>query len=422
MNILLAVLSVPFCWLLYALSGLFPRDPAKVVFGAPKDRFADNSKYLFLEAVREGMPVCWITGDTGVVRQLRSAGLPVHHRWSVPGLWWALRAGTYVVTCYANDVNFWTSRGCRLVNLWHGVPLKKIERSVRAGPVSRRHQGTLTQRLPYLLLAPHVYRKPDVLLVPSPELVEIFAEAFAIDSSRMLIGGYPRNAVLSFEDHPLRRTRGNLTEDESLRLFGIARVPPTERLILYAPTWRDDGRDFAESCPIDWHVLDRELAARQARLTLRLHPAARMSTWDSTLTRITLERTIDDIYPYLPVYDCLLTDYSSIYLDFLFLDRQIVFYPYDLDRYRSDVRGMYFDYESFAPGTIATDFPGLLSALFEADSAADIERRAALVRRLRIDQRPISARELHMITGRPPQGTPGREPRPSHTRRAEDKP
>jgi CDP-glycerol glycerophosphotransferase (TagB/SpsB family) len=399
---LLRIVLAPLGWLLYVLSGFCPRDRNKYAFGAPKDRFADNSKHLFLEAAGAGMSVAWITGRDSIVQQLRAQGLPAYRRWSLAGLWWALRSKTYVVSCYADDVNFWASRRARLVSLWHGVPLKRIERSVRTGPISRRFYGTLAQRLPFILLAPHVYRKPDVLLVPSPELLQIFGEAFGVDLSRMVVGGYPRNAVLSSEGHPLRRTRTNLTSEESSQLFGASRPSSAEKLVLYAPTWRDDGRDFVGSCPIDWGALDRELAAKSMRLTVRLHPASRLGQWPPGLSRVTLERAIDDIYPYLPLYDCLVTDYSSIYLDFLYLDRRIVFYPYDLDKYRSDTRGMYFEYESLAPGAIAHDFPALLHTLFAPEDPRERAARAELVSRLRLRQPPFTAAQLAALSGGAP--------------------
>jgi hypothetical protein len=68
------------------------------------------------------------------------------------------------------------------------------------------------------------------------------------------------------------------------------------------------------------------------------------------------------VYPFLPHADALVTDYSSVLFEYLLLDRPIVFYPYDLDRYRRS-RDFYYDYEKVTPGPRAADFEELLAAL-----------------------------------------------------------
>jgi CDP-glycerol glycerophosphotransferase (TagB/SpsB family) len=70
-----------------------------------------------------------------------------------------------------------------------------------------------------------------------------------------------------------------------------------------------------------------------------------------------------DIYPLLREVDILITDYSSIYFDYLLLDRPVIFYPYDLLSYVADDRNLLFDYEAMTPGPKAFDFESLLSTL-----------------------------------------------------------
>ena len=57
-----------------------------------------------------------------------------------------------------------------------------------------------------------------------------------------------------------------------------------------------------------------------------------------------------DIYPMLAISDLLITDYSSIFFDYLLLDRPMIFFAYDLDAYLEKDRDMYFDYETITPG------------------------------------------------------------------------
>jgi CDP-glycerol glycerophosphotransferase len=60
------------------------------------------------------------------------------------------------------------------------------------------------------------------------------------------------------------------------------------------------------------------------------------------------------------VTDLLITDYSSVMFDFANLRRPMLFFAYDLDYYRDDLRGFYFDYYHELPGPIATTAADLL--------------------------------------------------------------
>lgn len=62
-----------------------------------------------------------------------------------------------------------------------------------------------------------------------------------------------------------------------------------------------------------------------------------------------------DIYPALNLFDALITDYSSIYFDFLLLDRPIIFFPYDMENYICNDRSLLFDYKTMAPGPLCTN-------------------------------------------------------------------
>jgi CDP-glycerol glycerophosphotransferase len=78
-----------------------------------------------------------------------------------------------------------------------------------------------------------------------------------------------------------------------------------------------------------------------------------------------------DAYPLLKDVDLLVTDYSSIFFDFLLLDRPVVFFSYDLRSYLSDDRQMYFDYDSMTPGPKVQTTSALLGAVSEAISGKD---------------------------------------------------
>ena len=69
-----------------------------------------------------------------------------------------------------------------------------------------------------------------------------------------------------------------------------------------------------------------------------------------------------DIYPFLTFTDFLITDYSSIYFDYLMLNREIIFIPYDFENYTKN-RELYFSYETITPGVKYSNFTDFISHL-----------------------------------------------------------
>ena len=105
-----------------------------------------------------------------------------------------------------------------------------------------------------------------------------------------------------------------------------------------------------------------------------------------TLSKVSLPENIrlvdskSDVYPLLPLCDVLLTDYSSVYFDFLLVDKPIVFYPYDYKKYISKNRELLFDYDSMTPGKKVTDENDLYTAFEDIminniDDFADVRQR-----------------------------------------------
>jgi len=99
-----------------------PRDPKLIAFGVGGNRFADNPAYLFLHMSSSNRLRCvWVTGTQETVDRLRAAGYDAVRRWTVEGVWVALRASWYVFSSSRADINGWFSDGATALNLWHGV-------------------------------------------------------------------------------------------------------------------------------------------------------------------------------------------------------------------------------------------------------------------------------------------------------------
>jgi CDP-glycerol glycerophosphotransferase len=238
------------------------------------------------------------------------------------------------------------------VQTWHGTPLKRIgydierPRFKNAQDYLRRFSADVAQW--------------DVLVSPNPFSSPIMRRAFRYDGE-LLESGYPRN------DLP---ARGDAVRAERVRsLLGI---PHGKRVVLYAPTWRDDQ---AKSGGYKMELqLDIE-AARAALgddhvLLVRGHfnLGGGVEGTDGRFA-IDVSRYPDIAELYL-IADIMVTDYSSVMFDFAVTGRPQLFFTYDLERYRDHLRGFYFDFESEAPGPLCRTSDELIGAIRDAEPLA----------------------------------------------------
>ncbi|WP_435174869.1 CDP-glycerol glycerophosphotransferase family protein [Halorussus sp. AFM4] len=347
----------------------FGRDESLWVFGARGGAaFADNAKYLFLHVAAEHPDVrpVWLSKDPGVVRDLQAAGFEAYHRCSPRGLLLTLRAGVVFLTQGHRDLAMPATAGAFTVLLWHGVPLKRV--SWDAG----------FRDLPAPVRAAHAEMagRFDLLTVPGAGVADAFASGLRIDRDRMVLAGYPRNDAL-FASIPREEVGVDAAALDRIRALAA-----DQRLVFYLPTFRE-WTDASPADRLDVGRLDAFLAERDAALVVKTHPRDTVALPDGLSNVVRLSEATD-VYPFLRHADALVTDYSSVYFDYLLRDRPLVFYAYDVDEYRAR-RGFYFDYESVAPGPVARTFDELLAALDRAlDPAADpdADRRTAVRARL----------------------------------------
>ncbi len=129
------------------------------------------------------------------------------------------------------------------------------------------------------------------------------------------------------------------------------------------PTWRDDDSNFIENSNIDFALLNEVLNSNNYLLLLKFHHHTKLDINIDNLSNIILIDNNLDIYPILPFTDYLITDYSSIYFEYLLLNKEILFFCFDLDNYLERNRKMYFDYELYTPGRKFYNFTELIEAL-----------------------------------------------------------
>lgn len=219
---------------------------------------------------------------------------------------------------------------------WHGTPLKKLvfdqEEVMGASPLYKAQFYKQSRIWDYLVSANHFSS-------------EAFSSAFLFDKE-MLEYGYPRNDIL----HSMHKDEIAATIKKKLH------IPEGKKTILYAPTWRDDeyyGRgEYKFAMKLDLRLLKKELGEDYVVL-LRTHYFIADALDITGLEDFAINVSkYDDISELYLISDLLITDYSSVFFDYANLKRPILFYTYDLDKYRDMLRGFYMDIETEVPGPL----------------------------------------------------------------------
>lgn len=317
------------------VSKLSPRDPLRWAFGAPEGRFEGNAKYLFLWLSlhpSRAKPV-WITENRALARRLREHGLSALHKWSPEGMLAAARAGLFFVNDGGSDINFPLGNGARLFNLWHGVGLKNVRFGAQVGFNASVQARTAN---PWARVrAMRRFEQSDWVLATSPEMARtFFARCFDLPLPRIPALGYPRlDPVL---DDELKRL-GASFEDYSV----LERPAGVTRSLLYAPTLRHDKSDLLSAALPDLGRLSSALKAQDAELLLKIHPKTRLhDNWRGSLPANVRVLPSDlDLYPVLDRFDAIVTDYSSLFFDWIYARSEgVLLYPFDYQRYTATDR------------------------------------------------------------------------------------
>ncbi|WP_395638761.1 CDP-glycerol glycerophosphotransferase family protein [Pseudolysinimonas sp.] len=309
------------------------------------------------ERLDDGTRLVWLATTDAELAEAQDLGLDAAPKSGWRGFRLTLRARVLVVTHGFGDVNRFATRGGFVVQLWHGIPLKRLHLD---SPATLRVSFLPDHRLVRAVVA-RAYRAAGrgIRLFPvASELVAArISSAFGVPRDRIVVTGDPRDDALTTPAAPLLEAGGS-------------------RTILYAPTWRDGDPDPATPTPEQWRALAAWLDARDAVLYVRAHPlgAGDYAAGPALSDRIRMlgSDRVRDVNAVLPEIDVLVTDYSSIAFDFALLDRPIVFLAADLEPYAKR-RGLYDAYREFSGGRHTTGWEGaleLLGTALDGDPAA----------------------------------------------------
>jgi CDP-glycerol glycerophosphotransferase (TagB/SpsB family) len=239
------------------------------------------------------------------------------------------------------DLNF--AKEAVVTQLWHAEgAFKKFGLSVSQPESIRRRVIAGNKNLTYVICS-------------SPDIVHIYAEAFGVEKGKVLPLGSPRTDYF-FESHDLEGMREKF-DREHPECRG-------KKLILYAPTFRDNPQEdekLLES--FDFKKFNSELGSEYA-LLIRLHPQIHSSKLKTDgAANMTDYPNVSEL---ILLCDLLITDYSSICMDFALLGKPSCFYAFDLKSYAAE-RQFYFDYEAYVPGSVSKTFSELIRTIKDKD-------------------------------------------------------
>lgn len=237
---------------------------------------------------------------------------------------------------------------------WHGTPLKKLGLDIE----QVKMPGTTTENYKKNFIESS--SKWDYLISPNAYSTEIFQRAFGFNGEILELG-YPRNDLLITNNTP---EYINYIKKE-------LNIPTDKKVILYAPTWRDDDfyakGNYRFRLPFDLDLMQKTLGNEYV-IILRMHyliaSKLDVSNYEGFLYDFSLYEDIRSLYL---ISDLLITDYSSVFFDFASLKRPIIFYMYDLDKYKNILRGFYIRDLNELPGPIVRNNDELLDCVLSID-------------------------------------------------------
>jgi CDP-glycerol glycerophosphotransferase (TagB/SpsB family) len=330
------------------LTWLFPIKKNLVLFiGKNRGHFFDNVKYqyLYLHGLKQsGIEYYFFTEKKAVYDTLRQHNLPVILHPSLRSIFALIRANIAIScsTRWSKKYKYQLSLRAKKIQLWHGVPLKKMGLLVPS--VAKRHDSLLGRfsnairgkNYPYdLFVSTSEYFTENIF--KKTEIVKMFIDA-----------GYPRNDIFFKEQLDELDLLG--ADSESLHKIDEFRKNGFKS-VLYAPTWDDPMGNAVKSGFLDLAKLSEFAKKQRLLFVFKFHPSVDCVEEFGLFDNIIYYDNTKDIQPLLRATDILVTDYSSVYIDYLLLDRPVVFFAYNYEKY-VESRGFIFDYKTMSPGPI----------------------------------------------------------------------
>lgn len=354
----------------------FPKkDKVVLIGGWFGERFADNSKYIYLYLNENKNKyqlerIIFVTRSKDIYKYIKEElKYEVYMMYSFQSFYYHIRAKYYIVDqTPRKDLIGWLGINSVKINLWHGLPIKKLGYDKNIKKVIRLGNWQ------------------DSYLLTCSEFGSLtLGEAFRCPNDRRLKGMYPRNYYLINKNKYLSKIEKELIEKiEYMKKKG-------KKIIIYLPTFRDKeklkflGEEKQDKLIEFFRFLEEEnyfLISKVHFAGTNIVGQNRDNIYWKAVNFLNLESEID-AYSILKISDILITDYSSVYYDYLYLNKDIIFYPYDLEYYKNNDRGLSLEYEKMTPGNKVYNIEELKKVLKDLRNNRDSfegERKSLLLK------------------------------------------
>ncbi|MFW0761880.1 CDP-glycerol glycerophosphotransferase family protein [Staphylococcus cohnii] len=232
--------------------------------------------------------------------------------------------------------NYFTKKQSQIyINTWHGTPLKFMGLDIKNNLLES--QNTIRNFL-----------SSDYIITPNQHTTEIFKNAFklkGLKDSSILEMGYPRI------DATLNSSKDEVLKKLNKKGINIDNISP---ILLFSPTWRgqlvSNPEDNIEEMV---GIIERLNTELDYQVILKVHP---FIYHKAKLNKKLKPYLVDDDFEtneLLGIIDILVTDYSSIFFDYLVTEKPIIFYTPDFETYEQD-RGLYLSVDSLPGPSVHT--------------------------------------------------------------------
>lgn len=347
MNYLLNILFIPF----WVIQRLIPRKKTLWVMGAwYGEKYADNGRSLFeyVNKYEKEISTVWLSNNKTDIDYIRSLGCKAYDRKSLWAVIYSLHAGFIIYSSSKKDINKYFINGAKHINLWHAAPFKKVELGVVSSKRYRLKLKMLSLFLPWM----NPYQI-DHTIVLSKFFSNEMSNDFGVEEENVLITGFPRN--------------DNLFLNKSSEIVGqIKEMYPMSKIIMYMPTFRDYNMAYNYFEGTNFEKFQSYLERTNSVFLFKGHYASKstcdFSNYDRFLNYDNYKSN-QELYLHIKEMDVLITDYSSIFHDFLLLDRPIIFTPFDLSIYIKSGRELHYVYNESVPGPICNNWDEVYNQL-----------------------------------------------------------
>ncbi|WP_371803554.1 CDP-glycerol glycerophosphotransferase family protein [Candidatus Lokiarchaeum ossiferum] len=328
--------------LLKSFSNLFSDklNPKIISFGSMNgNMFIDNPMHLFLYIKNQDTDFnCfWFTRSRKVFQELSNKGYAVIYHYSLRAIK-VLKASKFLITGWSVNSDFLPikfSKQTNIIQTWHGSQFKKV-----LNDTGRPFKEVLEYSNQYYMIS------------PGKNITPFINSAFQVQLSHIFVTGLPRNDYLfNSSDYLIQDLRQKYHIPKNI-----------ERIILYAPTYRKTN--YTATFPLsieEKNKLNLWLEQNNTVLLCKSHFANKIEIFGESKNIYRIDK-YTQTQELILISDVLITDYSTLFFDFILIDKPVILFPYDYKEYLINP-GIYFDLEEIAVGPVAYTNDHLLSAI-----------------------------------------------------------